>query len=139
MGGQQTDDAGRDGKVKVTGGFFVPALANGFQFFHHGDEGSVLGEIGFLVEQVRRKGVPGFFARFAAAREFVHAFVQVLTKGVIVHVEPIQAEHGELFGKLPVQRQIVDGRDQLPMRQITAGTEDHQDRWTKHMVSFHSR
>ena len=36
------------------------------------------------------------------------------------------AEHAHVVGEQPGERQVVDGRDQLSRRQVTAGAEDDQ-------------
>ena len=47
-------------------------------------------------------------------------------KVVIAPGAPCTAQHGEFARQAPLAKQFKQGRNQLPVREVTTGAEDHQ-------------
>src|SRR5262249_7458326 len=91
------DHARRGGQVEYVVCFGLPLLVELAEIFAQLGVGAGVSEVGAQVVDVRREAAPFVVFRIAAAGEAVHALAEVLAKGGIVLVEPIDADQGKLL------------------------------------------
>src|SRR5690606_9481620 len=108
----------------------VQSLGQGLARFRLGEIAAEIGEA--LCERLPLLGV-----HRATPGELADSLTQMFAKLLVAERLAIDPENRQLFGKMTVEIEVMQGRDQFTPGQIAAGTENNKDRRQLVIVPFH--
>jgi len=121
------DQSRRNGHVEDSRSPLTPGCVEVLESLLQVLVGRVIGEIGMNVMKMRGKRRPRFVHRVRPPGELLHPRTKMIAVAVLVHFLNINADHREVLGHLPVDKERMQRRHQLPPRQIPPAAEDHHD------------
>ncbi len=101
------DHAGGRGQIKYVVRLGLPFRIVFAEVLAEIGESPGIGEVGFLVMHVRGEVFPVIIFGFAAAGELIDGFAEVFVITIIVEIEPIDAEHGEVLRQPVIEEEVV--------------------------------